>query len=66
MDLTWNYAGRVESHRLEESRVNFSYLFGNGPAAVRHDPHIATQEGGYDAGLLVLSKLVRGRSEQAV
>ena len=63
MDLTWNYAGRLDGLRSGENRVNFSYLFGSGPAAVRHDPHVATQECGHEVGLLMLSQLVRDRSE---
>jgi hypothetical protein len=66
MNLTWNYAGRLSGHgRDEADRVDFSYLFGRGPAAVRHDPHVATQGCAQEPGLLELSRLVRDRSEQA-
>lgn len=65
MDLTWNYAGRLGGQSRDEAKVNFSYLFGNGPAAIRHDPHVTTQGCTQDSGLLELLKLVRDRSEQA-
>lgn len=68
MDCTWNYVGAGSDVKAEAgTRVNYSYVFGNGPAAKRHDPHVTTQVTPREVGLLELSLLLRDRSnpEQA-